>query len=133
MFSLAFQKLGTDWHFRIPAIRMAETHAQHGSGATSMYEFAWRSPTFDGCLSCTGDAIRLWQPRQRGIRGARGTSSPHEVADAMHAAWVAFARSGNPGWPQFDVKRRATMRFDTISQLVEEPHLAERLLWEGRR
>ena len=33
----------TDWFFRIPAIRLAEAHTK-GSGATYMYEFAWRSP-----------------------------------------------------------------------------------------
>jgi para-nitrobenzyl esterase len=48
-------------------------------------------------------------------------------------AWVAFATSGNPGWPQFDLKRRATMRFDTTSELVEDPRSAERVLWKSRR
>jgi para-nitrobenzyl esterase len=51
----------------------------------------------------------------------------------MHAAWVAFATGGNPGWPQYDLKHRATMRFDTTSELVEDPCSAERVLWEGRR
>ena len=51
----------------------------------------------------------------------------------MHAAWVAFATNGNPAWPQFDLKQRATMRFDTTSELVEDPHAAERVLWEDRR
>lgn len=31
------------------------------------------------------------------------------------------------------LKRRATMRFDTTSELVEDPLSAERVLWEGRR
>ncbi len=126
--------LGTDSQFRIPAIRMAEAHAQHGSGATSLYEFAWRSPTFDGCL---GACHALEMPfvfdnlDKEGFEGLVGTHPPQQVADAMHAAWVAFARSGNPGWPQFDLKRRATMRFDTSSHLVEDPRPAECLLWKG--
>jgi hypothetical protein len=28
----------------------------------------------------------------------------------MHAAWVPFATSGDPGWPKYDLSRRATMR-----------------------
>ncbi len=128
--------LGTDWHFRIPAIRMAEAHARQGTGTTYMYEFAWPSPTFDGCL---GACHALEMPfvfdtlDKEGFEGLMGTHPPQQIADTMHAAWVAFARGGNPGWPQFDLKRRATMRFDTSSHLVEDPHQAERVLWEGRR
>jgi len=126
----------TDWFYRIPAIRMAEAHAQQDAGATYMYEFAWQPPTFDGRL---GACHALEMPfvfdnlDKEGFEGLVGTNPPQQVADAMHAAWVAFATSGNPGWPQFNLKRRATMRFDTTSELVEDPLSAERLLWEGRR
>jgi len=40
----------TDWFYHIPAIRMAEAHAQQDARAAFMYEFAWQPPTFDGCL-----------------------------------------------------------------------------------
>ncbi len=126
----------TDWFYRIPAIRMAEAHAQQSAGATYMYEFAWQPPTFDGHL---GACHALELPfvfdnlDKEGFERLVGTNPPQQVADAMHAAWVAFAPSGNPGWPQFDLKRRATMRFDTTSELVEDPRPAERMLWEGRR
>jgi carboxylesterase type B len=46
---------------------------------------------------------------------------------------VAFATSGNPGWPQYDLQRRATMRFDTPVEVVDDPRSAERALWEGLR
>ena len=39
----------TDWWWRIPAIRLADAHAK-SPAATYMYEFAWRSPQFDGRL-----------------------------------------------------------------------------------
>jgi para-nitrobenzyl esterase len=126
----------TDWYFRIPAMRMAEAHAQHGVSGTYMYEFAWKPPTFDGHL---GACHALELPfvfdnlDKKGFEGLVGTNPAQQVADVMHAAWVAFAASGNPGWPQFDLKRRATMRFDATSELVEDPRSAERVLWEGRR
>jgi para-nitrobenzyl esterase len=128
--------IGTDWHFRIPAMRLAEVHAQRDVGATYMYEFAWQPPTFDGRL---GACHALDLPfvfdnlDKEGFEGLMGTHPPQQVADAMHAAWVTFATNGNPGWPQYDRKRRATMRFDTTSELVEDPRSAERVLWEGRR
>jgi para-nitrobenzyl esterase len=125
----------TDWFFRIPAIRLAEAHTK-GSGATYMYEFAWRSPQFDGKL---GACHYLEVPfafdtlDKEGFEGLLGADPPQQLASAMHAAWVAFANSGNPGWPQYDLNRRATMRFDTKQELVEDPRSAERLLWEGLR
>ena len=128
--------IATDWFYRIPAIRMAEAHAQQGAGASYMYEFAWQPPTFDGRLGAC-HALEMTfvfdNLDKQGSEGLMGTNPPQQVASAMHAAWVAFATSSNPGWPQFDLKRRATMRFDTTSQLVEDPRSAERLLWEGRR
>src|SRR5258706_15763470 len=126
----------TDWYFRIPAIRMAEAHGQQDAGTTCMYEFAWQSPSFDGHLgACHAlDVPFIFDNLDKeGYEGLAGTNPPQPVADAMHAAWVAFATSGNPGWPQYDLKRKATMRFDTSSELVEDPRAAECVLWEDRR
>ena len=39
----------------------------------------------------------------------------------MHAAWVAFATTGDPGWPAYELDRRATMRFDLSPVVVEDP------------
>jgi para-nitrobenzyl esterase len=42
------------------------------------------------------------------------------LAEAMHAAWIAFARSGKPDhprlprWPVYRREDRMTMRFDTV-------------------
>jgi para-nitrobenzyl esterase len=126
----------TDWYFRIPAIRLAEAHSQQGAGVTYMYEFAWQSPAFDGRLgACHAlDVPFIFDNLDKeGYEGLAGTNPPQQVADAMHAAWVAFATRGNPGWPQYDLKQRATMRFDTTSQLVDDPRSEERMLWENRR
>lgn len=125
----------TDWFYRIPAIRLAEAHLQ-GSGATYMYQFAYRSPQFDGQLgACHSleipfvfDTLDIGE-----MQAVLGANPPQQTADAMHAAWVAFAKSGNPGWPQYDKDQRATMRFDTHSAVVQDPNAAERKLWEGVR
>ena len=125
----------TDWFFRIPAIRLAEAHTK-GSGATYMYEFAWRSPKFDEKLgACHGLEIPFVFDTldKEGYEQLMGDGAPQQLADVMHAAWVAFAKVGDPGWQRFDLSRRATMRFDTTQKLVEDPRSAERLLWEGLR
>src|SRR6266851_4491794 len=125
----------TDWFFRIPAIRLAEAHAQ-STGATYMYEFAWRSPGFDGKLgACHGLEIPFVFDTldKEGFEVLLGDDAPQQLADAMHAAWVAFARDGDPGWQRFDLSRRATMRFDRRQELVDDPRSEERRLWEGLR
>jgi carboxylesterase type B len=48
-------------------------------------------------------------------------------ADMMHAAWVSFATRGDPGWSKCDLARRATMRFDAKSQVVDDPRSVERI------
>jgi len=45
----------------------------------------------------------------------------------MHAAWVRFATTGNPAWPAYYLSRRATMRFDTTSQVVDDPRPVRQL------
>ena len=125
----------TDWFFRIPAIRLAEAHAQ-STGATYMYEFAWRSPGFDGKLgACHGLEIPFVFDTldKEGFEVLLGDDAPQQLADAMHAAWVAFAKVGDPGWQRFDLSRRVTMRFDRRQELVDDPRSEERRLWEGLR
>jgi carboxylesterase type B len=51
----------------------------------------------------------------------------------MHRAWVDFVTTGHPGWPRYEPSRRAVMRFETCSVVVEDPACAERRLWNGLR
>jgi para-nitrobenzyl esterase len=124
----------TDWCWRIPAIRLADAHAKSAS-ATYMYEFAWRSPQFDGLLgACHALEIAfVFDMLGNGTEPLWGTDPPQQLADTMHAAWVAFATNGDPGWPKYDLSRRATMRFNITSEVVDDPRSAERALWEGLR
>jgi para-nitrobenzyl esterase len=124
----------TDWYWRIPAIRLADAHAKSAS-ATYMYEFAWRSPQFDGRLgACHALEIPfVFDTLGNETQALWGTDPPQQLADTMHAVWVAFATNGDCGWPKYDLSRRATMRFDTTSEVVDDPRSAERARWEGIR
>ncbi len=130
-----YSAIATDWFFRLPALRLAEARVAHGEAAY-VYEFAWRSPQFEGRLgACHALELafvfdNLHQATNRGLVGPAG---PQSIADTMHAAWVAFARTGNPGWPRYDPVQRPTMRFDLTSEVINDPQAATRQLWEGRR
>lgn len=126
----------TDWYWRIPAIRLADAHATNAkTSPTYMYEFAWRSPQFNGLLgACHALEIAfVFDTLGNGTEPLLGADPPQQLADTMHAAWVAFATNGDCGWPKYDLGRRATMRFDITSEIVDDPRCAERALWEGVR
>jgi carboxylesterase 2/para-nitrobenzyl esterase len=131
-----FSAVQTDWYWRLPALRLSEAHAaQDGPGRTFMYEFAWRSPRFDGRLGA-GHSLEIafvFDSLGKHTGATHGDDPPQALSATMHRAWVAFARSGDPGWPQFDGDRRATMHFDAVSHVVDDPLTRERALWDGVR
>lgn len=131
-----FAAVMTDWYWRIPAMRLADAHVKNAtSSPTYMYEFAWRSPQFNGRLGA-GHSLEIafvFDTLGNKTELTHGASPPQQLADAMHRAWVEFARSGDPGWPKYDLDRRATMHFDLASTVVDDPLAKKRALWEGVR
>jgi len=122
-----------DWYFRIPAMRLADAHAKTAtSSSTYVYEFAWRSPQFDGLLgACHGVEIPfVFDTLDSGSEPLWGANPPQQLADVMHAAWVAFASTGTCGWPRYDAEDRAAMRFDAKSAVVKDPWAASRAIWD---
>jgi para-nitrobenzyl esterase len=126
----------TDWFFRIPAIRLAEAHASNG-GSPYVYEFAWRSPLFDGRFGAAHALEIGFVFDNLGRDGAMtlaGNEPPQALADAMHHAWVTFATSGTPGWSPYEARERTVMRFaGTGGTVVMDPAATERQLWDGIR
>ncbi len=125
----------TDWFFRIPALRLAEARLALGQD-THVYQFGWPSPALDGVLgACHAIEIgfvfdTLAAPAGRAMVG---DSPPQRLADDMHAAWVAFVRDGNPGWPAYGEARR-TRRFGGHDDgaVLDDPDRERRLAWPHR-
>jgi carboxylesterase type B len=74
----------TDWYWRIPAIRLADAHAKRAA-STYMYEFAWRSPQFDGLLgACHALEIPfVFDTLGNGTELLWGTDPRQQLADTM--------------------------------------------------
>jgi para-nitrobenzyl esterase len=123
--------LTTDGVFRVPAIHLAEAQLPHGPAW--MYRFSWETPAFGGALRST-HALEIpfvFDNLDRNTEGVTGSGPERQaIADTMHRAWIAFARDGDPGWPAYEKTRRATMRFDTVSEVVDDPEGAQRRAWE---
>ena len=127
-------ELATDTVFRIPAIELLEAQGRHAP--VWSYLFTWETPVFGGLLRST-HALEIPFVFDNLDRGGAtvftGTGSERAaLASTMHAAWIAFARAGDPShpglpaWPAYEPARRATMRFDQHCELLDDPAGADR-------
>jgi para-nitrobenzyl esterase len=121
----------SDRVFRAPAIELTEAQLRHTADAW-MYLFTWESPLLDGALgSC--HALELpfvWNTLSDGAAGFTGGGPEAQgLADEMHAAWTAFASTGDPGWARYDAGRRVTRVFGPGPEVEGDPMGAARRLW----
>jgi para-nitrobenzyl esterase len=127
--------LTSDGVFRIPAIRLAETQVRLGRPVYS-YLFTWATPAFNGVLGST-HALEIPfvfdNLDQPGVAFLTGDGDERAaLATVMHEAWIRFARTGNAGWPSYDLDRRATQAFDGADHpVVDDPAGDERAIWEA--
>jgi para-nitrobenzyl esterase len=65
------------------------------------------------------------------VFGTKPDMTPGQAAMSkrMMAAFVRFAKTGNPGWPTYDPSTRKTMIFDTLSRVARDPRARERTLF----
>ncbi|MFJ4585302.1 carboxylesterase/lipase family protein [Streptomyces echinatus] len=128
-------EIATDWFYRLPALRLAEAQARQGARAF-VYEFAWPPLPLGGELgACHAVDVpfvfdNLADP---GFTPLLGDTPPQPLADSMHAAWVAFATTGDPGWPAYGEHDRTVRNFGSMPTLAHAPREHLRALWDGLR
>ncbi|MGA4844227.1 carboxylesterase/lipase family protein [Streptomyces sp. G45] len=121
--------LATDLLLRVPQNRLADARRP---GRTFLYEFAWPTPV-QGLGAC--HALELGfvfdTLRSADVRALTGPDAPQALADAVHAAWVEFAKTGSPGWEAWSAARPVMTYDATGGRLVHAPREAERRLWDS--
>ncbi len=124
--------LATDHSFRVPAIRLAEARAAAGSPIW-MYRFDWATPVFGGVLgACHGLELPfVFHNLDRATLFTGGAAECEPLADTVQDAWLSHVRRDGPGWPAYDTERRATMRFDVASEVVDDLEGDLRRVWTG--
>jgi para-nitrobenzyl esterase len=133
----------SDGNFRRPSLHFAEYRAEQGRPAY-VYQFDWQSP-MPGIAAChclelpfVFDNAAAWTgaPMLKGADAAEVAA----LSRAMHDAWAAFARTGDPNhaglprWRPYDLDRRETMRFSNVVEPVGDlAGVAWRRPWPERR
>lgn len=114
--------------FVVPAVQLAQVQDRYHAKAW-VYRFDYESNGFaTHGLELPFVFRNLRAPSAERITG--DIASKELLADKMHQAWIAFARTGNPNWPSFTAEKRETMIFNVESGVEQDPLSDERQLWE---
>ncbi len=120
---------------------IAERRAALGKAPTYRYRFDWETPALGGRLKSPHTVeLPFVFDNVQVAPGLAGGASPEAVALAARVseAWISFAASGDPNnrrselpaWAPYDSTRRATMLFNNVSKVVDDPGGEERLVME---
>ena len=121
------------------SITLAERKTAQAAGPVYMYLLTWETPAARGKLRCPHALeIPLVFDTVETSRSFVGRGDdPQVVSDQMSAAWLAFARTGDPNvagavkWPAYDAQTRATMVFDLESRVENDPYAEVRKVMQG--
>ncbi|HLK56203.1 MAG TPA: carboxylesterase family protein [Chthonomonadaceae bacterium] len=102
------------------------------------YESNWPIKNTDWTLRA-GHATEIQAKFENAdLGGLMGTGPDRfQAARNFGEVWTSFARTGHPQatgaprWPAYDLKTRATMLVDVHCTLVNDPHKAEREIWQA--
>jgi para-nitrobenzyl esterase len=122
------------WHGMV--IESERRAAQNGP--TWAYNFAWKSPVEGGKWGAphTMDIPFALDNVEIAAPMTGGGAEAQKVADQVSDTFIAFARTGDPNnksiphWPRFELKTRATMIWDVVSKVEDDPRGEERKLIE---
>lgn len=139
-----FLRMSTDnSFFRLGVDTQAERKAAQRGAPVYMYRFEYYSPVREGRLKSMHcmEIPFVFDNLRAGEVFTGNSPQAQRIADQMSAAWVAFARTGNPNhkgipsWMPFDGTQRQTMVFGAGSdaRLVNDPGKEERLALKAIR
>ena len=124
-----------DWR---PAVVEIERRAAQpkGSAPTYSYELDWGSPMNPRTKAGHGLDVPLMFDNVAISNASTGTGpDAYALAEQMSETYIAFAKTGDPNnpkiphWPPYDLAHRATMVFDKVSKVVDDPRSEPRKMF----
>lgn len=122
-----FAAITADWPTRFFSQRIALAQAQQAP--VWFYRTDWQTVAHDGLWMAPHaiDIPFVLDTVGREESPEKQRNEQQRMADQMSAAWVAFARNGDPAnprlpqWPRFEPEQRQTMLFNLTSKVVADP------------
>jgi len=122
---------------RIGAERLLDAQSAH-QGRTYAYMLAWDPPSARGSLHCMEIPL-VFDTTGRSAWGRLIGDGPtvEPMTARIQAAWVAFARTGDPNvpllpaWPRYETPYRATMLLGDAPVVGADVWPAQRAAWNG--
>ena len=117
------------------SVTLAEQKIAGASAPVWLYLLAWESPALDGFVKASHGMCVPLTMDNAGIVPMTDYPAAHALAAQMSAAWIAFARDGDPNhadlakWAPYSLDERAVMIFDDPPRVEHDPYAAERLVW----
>jgi carboxylesterase type B len=127
-----FIVLMSDALFRMPSTWVAEAHARRG-GRTWLYDFAWQGPL--GACHMIDVPFAFGNGDNPMAALSLGSPPPADfgpLSKRIRDAWTAFAATGDPGWPRFDLEHRRTRLWNTTSADGPYPLPDSYRIWASR-
>jgi para-nitrobenzyl esterase len=121
------------------SITLGERKAAQNAAPVFMWYMAWDTPVANGLFKSPHTIeipfmLDSWRRVPQYV--GNGPQTAH-MAEQIGGAWVAFARTGKPDcpaiphWPSYDAKTRATMVFDNVSKVVNDPNAEVRKILQS--
>ncbi len=130
--------LGGDLTFWKPSVELAQAHCAYAPTYSYRFDFAPRIMTWLGLDATHGfELLAVFGVADtrfgRALTLAGGRRGLKDVTDTVQRNWLQFATHGTPSaaWPRYDTDRRATLVFDTVTTVQDDPRRERRLAWEG--
>jgi len=107
--------------------RMVKLKCEQNGAPVYQYYFTWQSPMLEDAGAWhTAELAFCFDNTKRCEQGTGNTPEAQLLAKKMAAAWVNFARTGNPSqpglaWTPSDATRCQTMVFDNRCRMADDP------------
>jgi para-nitrobenzyl esterase len=114
------------------SVQIAERKAAQGRAKAWFYLLEWETPVGPFKSPHTLEIPLVFDNVDKARVQVGDGPEPEIMAKQMSAAWLAFAKSGDPNtpllpkWPAYEAEKRSTMVFNLKSRVVEDLYAATR-------